>query len=30
MRYTPDEMMAVTKAYMAWAERMRAEGAKKG
>lgn len=27
---SPDEMMAVTKAYMAWADRMRSEGRLKG
>src|SRR5262249_60539098 len=27
---SPDEIMAVTKAYMAWADRMRAEGKLKG
>ena len=27
---SPEEMMAVTKEYMAWAERMRAEGRLKG
>jgi hypothetical protein len=26
----PDELMAVTKSYMAWADRMRAEGLHKG
>ena len=29
-RLSPDEMMAMTKAYMGWAERMRAEGKLKG
>jgi len=27
---SPDDIMAVTKAYMAWADRMRAEGKLKG
>ena len=27
---SPDDIMAVTKAYMAWADRMRAEGRLKG
>ena len=27
---SPDEVMAITKAYMAWADRMRAEGRLKG
>ena len=27
---SPDEMMAMTKAYMGWADRMRAEGRLKG
>jgi hypothetical protein len=29
-RPSPDDMMAMTKAYMGWAERMRAEGRLKG
>ena len=27
---SPDEIMTITKAYMAWADRMRAEGRLKG